>query len=178
MNQIRDPIDAQARGRRRVYKQKLAADYAVFDATWRSLNRSQVEDFMLKNGKGRRRIFDRINAAVTRCGGRLEALRRDGKPPLALWAILKPRDAVSVDPDHKRDDQDCVAVNCFAVGWQPEHPDGLIDEGLWTLEITDHALGRCLQRTPGIDLTAAIFELHTQSSTSTPGRCREASRFV
>jgi hypothetical protein len=74
MNQIRDPIDAQARGRRRVYKQKLAADYAVFDATWRSFNRSQVEDFMLKNGKGRRRIFDRINAAVTRCGGRLEAL--------------------------------------------------------------------------------------------------------
>src|SRR5215467_200773 len=101
MNHTRNPIDAQARGRRRVYKQKLAADYAAFDAIWKSLAAStQISDFMYKSGKGRRRIFDRINAAVTRCGGRLEALRLDGKHPLALWAILRPGATVTLDPDH------------------------------------------------------------------------------
>jgi hypothetical protein len=156
----RDSIDAQARGRRRFYKHKLAADYSAFDAIWKSITTTQVGDFMLKSAKGRRRVFDRINAAVTRCGARLEALRLDGRRPLALWAILKPRGAVSVDPEEPRDGQSCVCVNYFAAGWRPDTPGGCVSEGLWSFEMTDHALGRCLQRTPGVDLTAAIFAAH------------------
>ena len=159
MNRTRDAIDAQARGRRRLFKHKLAADYGAFEAIWKSITVARMEDFMLKRGKGRRRVFDCINAAVTRHGARLEALRLD-KQPVALWAILKPRIAVALDADHPRDDQDCVCVNYFAAGWRPDSPGGCVSEGLWSAEVTDHALGRCLQRTPGVDLTEAIFAVH------------------
>jgi hypothetical protein len=71
MNRTPDPIEAQARGRRRLYKQKLAANYAAFDAFLKPITYRHIEDFMLKSGKGRRRIFGRINVAVTSHSGQL-----------------------------------------------------------------------------------------------------------
>ena len=50
--------------------------------------------------------------------------------------------ATKVDPSHLRDAQDAVTVNYILAGWLPDHGDGLVPEGLWTLEITEHALAR------------------------------------
>jgi hypothetical protein len=56
------------------------------------------------------------------------------------------RMATKVDPSHLRDAQDAVTVNYILAGWLPDHGDGLVPEGLWTLEITEHALARTIWR--------------------------------
>jgi hypothetical protein len=72
----------------------------------------------------------------------LEGVRLDGAYPLAVWAVLKPREAVTKavmapggeeNPPAPRDAQDCVVVEYLVAGVLP----GVIGwaAGLWTLEI-------------------------------------------
>jgi hypothetical protein len=126
-----------------------------------------IED-MVKRGSatGRRRAFDKIAAAVGP-GPILEGLRLDGEHPLAVWSILKPRDAVTVDAAPESGlAQDCVTVNYMLAGMLPSTapPGGRmvgLCEGLWTLEVPDHALGRAIERS-GLLPDALIAEAHHQ----------------
>src|SRR5215831_13308827 len=87
----RDPIDAQARGRLRLYKRKLAADYAAFDAVYKSITSTRVGDFMNKGDKGRRRIFDRIQCRrdPLRRTSRILASRSDAGNTMASDVALR-----------------------------------------------------------------------------------------
>lgn len=154
------PIDAEARGKLRQWRRLLATNYAAIDSIIRSIKQPVVEDFMFKSGKGRRRVFDRLNAQLCRHGAQLQALRLDGKQPLALWAVLKPRRAVTVNALEQRDEQPCVCLNYLLIGATPIEPAGCMQEGLWSLELTEHALGRWLQRSNNDNLDAAIFAAH------------------
>jgi hypothetical protein len=99
----------------------------------------------------------------------LEATYLNGK--LALLSILKPRNAVAVEISGDRSaseraslQQDCVTVNYFVVGKIPSlsraRNELELAEGLWTLEIPDHALGRAVERSRCLHPGAIIREAH------------------
>jgi hypothetical protein len=87
-----------------------------------------------------------------------------------VWSILKPRDAVFCEapPDitpNKREAlfQDCVTVNYIVAGNIPgfDRPATIgIAEGLWTLEVPDHALGRAVERSRFLHPGTIIREAH------------------
>jgi hypothetical protein len=157
--------DAEIRGRLRHWKAKLAQQYRVFDRTYRNPTalRPICEDFVKRSAAaGRRRAFAKLAAAFG-AGATLEGLRLDGDSPLAVWSILKPREAVTVDADPESGlAQNCVTVNYVVAGVLPDRRGdrhyGLC-EGLWTLEVPDHALGRCMARS-GLMPDAIIAAAH------------------
>ncbi len=152
---VRTPIDAEARGRLRVYWKKLEADSEAINKVYNMIGKTMMfSDFLHKKEKGRARVFGRINAAVTARGARLMAKKLTGKNPAALWGVLTPRKMVWDKPEHPRDEQDCVCFDFFYMG------DGIMSTGLWTLEVTRHALGRYLQRSADRDPTEALFAAH------------------
>jgi hypothetical protein len=161
--------EAAARGRLREWKKQLARDYKVFDRAYsaRSALRPLFDDLVNRGShKGRRRAFAKIAPALG-SGPVLEGLRLDGDAPLALWSILKPRDSVTVGaPPETGLAQGCVTVNYVLAGvlpqWEGDQVTGVmagITEGLWTLEVPDHALGRAMTRS-GFLPDAIIREAH------------------
>jgi hypothetical protein len=78
--------------------------------------------------------------------------------PITVWALLKAREAVVIEPDLPSDGQDCVVVD-YMLTRQSEWGT-TIAMGLWTLEVDDHALGRGFMRAPGQDMEAAMLEAH------------------
>jgi hypothetical protein len=155
-------ISAEARGRRRVWRRQREAAYtAAVETLFATIKRPVVEDFMFKASVGRRRVFDRIDQQLRRHGAVLQALRLEGKSPCAIWAVLRPRSALTLNPhpDLPGDDQDCVTVNYLTLGATPDAPTGALGEGLWTLEIKDHAIGRFFERGDG-GPDQAIFAVH------------------
>jgi hypothetical protein len=153
--------NAELRGRLRLWKGELAGSYAAVDQVMggNPAIRKAIADMVLKSGAGRRRAFDRVSVAVQQSGAVLEALSLEGGDPIAVWAVLKPRVAVSVNTTDPSDTQNCICVHYIAAGrLLPGRAD--IGEGLWTLELTDHAVGQLMARAPKTDRTAAIFEAH------------------
>lgn len=158
--------NAEVRGQLRQWKKKLARDYANFDAACHRLQKSAlalVAVDMVKSGRvGRQRAFEKISRALGP-GVTLEAKLLDVKAVRAVWSILKPRESVTCDipPDDQQREslfQDCVTVNYFIAGSMP----GMIGvaEGLWTLEVPDHALGRAVERSRFLHPGAIIREAH------------------
>jgi hypothetical protein len=65
--------------------------------------------------------------------------------------------SVAVEPDDPSDGRACVTANYLYVGVLDGVPHQA--EGLWTLEIPDHALGRLLHRSPA-DPMASVMAAH------------------
>jgi hypothetical protein len=148
------------RGQLRHWKEKLARQYRVLERAFgNGVLRPLVED-MTKRGspQGRRRAFEKIVRALGP-GVILEGLRLDGDYPLALWSVLKPRESVTVDaPVESGLMQDCVTVNYVLAGRLPRVLFGT-SEGIWDLEVPDHALGRAIERS-GLLPDVLIAEAH------------------
>jgi hypothetical protein len=160
----------EVRGLLRVWKQKLARDYAAFErgrALAGDLRDALVDLVKRSSRAGRERALAKIQRA---CGPgvTLELAYLDDKHPHAIFSILRPRDAITIEmPDETRDAergslmQDCVAVNYFVAGYIPGPPEHFgVAEGLWTLEVPDHALGRAVERSRFLHPGAIIREGH------------------
>jgi hypothetical protein len=106
---------------------------------------------------GRQRAFAKIAKRIATTGATLEGIRLDGRSPCAVWSILKPRVSVRIEPDDPSDAQNCISVNYIYVGDLDGIPHRA--DGLWTLEIPDHALGRLLHRSPA-DPAVSIAAAH------------------
>jgi hypothetical protein len=158
-------ISAEANGKLRTWWKKHEIAAAAVDAILNEIEKvSTAEDFTHKHAKGRHRVFDRINARLIRAGARITALRHDGQQPIAAWSYLKPQQTgVILDPAHPRDNQGCVCVRYFAMGWWPyrDRAGGVADvgSGIWSSEFTRHCLGRYLERGVG-KLDDALFAAH------------------
>jgi hypothetical protein len=159
------PLSTEARRGLRLLKQKLKADYTAFDVSFETLARlDDVGAFLHRSTvKGRLRALDRLKRKLK--PARFEGVTIDGRPPVALWSILKPRSAVNADPEHPRDAQDCVTYNYCMIG-SPLNPGKPIAEGCWSLEVTDHALGRMIERAPRADHAGLIREAHRRLKNS------------
>jgi hypothetical protein len=143
--------DAEVRGKLRQWKQKLSDEYQIYSHAYVNLGIADAFNDFAKRGseKGRRRAFEKISKAFGP-GPKLEQVSR-GKRPIALWSILNPREPVLVGaPDETGLNQNCVTVNYIICGDIPDFfGDGRrasAAEGLWTLELPDHALARVIHR--------------------------------
>jgi hypothetical protein len=155
-------IGAAERGKLRQWKRTAAANYQLCDRLLHDPEmQRQVDEFAMRGSEaGRRRAFQRVNVLVQRFG-HLQEVRLTGRAPLALWAALTPRDAVTVNPATEGEKQDCVAINYVLVGaLAGPGRGGMIADGLWSVEISDHALLRVLQRAPAADLDAMLLGVH------------------
>jgi hypothetical protein len=140
----------------------MAQQYRQFDRAYhdsRMLHPTLADMIRRSSLTGRQRAFAKL-ARSFGPGAVLEGLRLEDDP-LAVWSIIKPREAVIVDaPPNSAKMQDCVTVNYILSGRLPEdNPRDGTKEGLWTLEIPDHALGRCMERSRLMP-TAIIREAH------------------
>jgi hypothetical protein len=141
----------------RVWKAKLSRRIAALDRVLQDPTVARANaDFLQKGEKGCRRAFDKLHRRLSRYAV-LEGVRTTHNP-IAVWAMLKPREAVVIEPDHPSDAQDCVVVD-YMLTRQSEWGT-TIAMGLWTLEVPDHALGRGFMRAPGQDMEAAMLEAH------------------
>jgi hypothetical protein len=169
--------DRAIRGKLRIWKNGLARQYRYIDrATKNPGLRVISRDMTLRNSMvGRRRAFDKLRKLLGNALT-LELLHLKGNYPLALWTVLKPRVSVTDDPARS---QDCVTVNYLIAGTLPLSIGQLgfgFDDGLWSLEVPDHALGRLLERSPQSDLSAVLLDAHhkvLQLSSITPMGPRE-----
>jgi hypothetical protein len=149
-----------------LWKRALQARYRRFERAFDSpTTESATYDFYVKKAVGRRRAFDKFATPFRAAGAVLEGVRMDGREPLAIWSILCPRSSSVVEAPEDATPaqeaslmQNCVRVNYAVVGVVG---DALARaEGGWTLEVTDHTLGRLLDRAPGVSAEAAIMEAH------------------
>jgi hypothetical protein len=163
--------NAEVRGRLRLWKKKLAQDYTIFDRACEALSPSGVPGPLVVNmvkctRSGRQRAFNTINKAFGP-GVTLESVSLGkGNRSLAIWSILKPRNAVTVSvpdntPEYERASlmQDCVTLNYIVVGCIADIIQ--VAEGLWTLEVPDHALGRAVWRSRLLHPGVLIHEAHS-----------------
>jgi hypothetical protein len=154
----RTPIDAETRGKLRAWKRTMATRYATIDRAYQDQRILEtIGKFALSGSIGRSRAFHKLRKSFG--AAILEGVRLE-KPVIAVWSILKPRVAVSVEcyEDDPGAMQNCVCVNYVLAGDMPG--DRGFCDGLWTLEVGDHALGRVLQRSPAADLSATILQAH------------------
>jgi hypothetical protein len=161
--------NAEVRGQLRQWKKKLAQSYAIFNSSYTELMDGKltplVFDMIKSSRSGRKQAFDKINKALGP-GVTLESANLGrGKHSLAIWSILKPRDAVTMDvpndlPESERASlaQDCVTVNYVLIGCVDDR--ALVAEGLWTIEVPDHALGRAVERSRFLHPGTLIREAH------------------
>jgi len=159
--------NAEVRGRLRMWKQQLAQHYAQFGVGYELLRdgklKSIPQDLVKCTRGGRERALAAIRRAVGP-GATFETTYLNGR--LALFSILKPRSSVICEtgPDVSESEraslfQNCVTVNYFLVGKIPGAL-GDLAEGLWTLEVPDHALGRAVERSRCLHPGAIIREAH------------------
>lgn len=146
------PVSAEARGLVRQFKRQLSQEDRVWDATWTSkATFDQAERWTCSGRVGRDRA-------------RLQLERRFGRAlPLPhghlVWAHLRPSTAVIQHHEDRArlpgEAQDAVVVDFLLAGGAD-----VLQAGLWTLEVPDHALQRLAQRCPGIDLRFALLDAH------------------
>jgi hypothetical protein len=155
-------IDAQARGQLHVWKAAAAQRFTLGEARWHTpeLQQASIDLVLRSSPEGRTRAFNKLRRAFGHAS--LEGVRLDGPDPIAVWAVLKPREALRVDPAHPRDGQDCVVVEYLVAGPLPHKGlnAGGIAAGIWTVEATDHALGRLLQRDRAAKIDAVLLAAH------------------
>jgi hypothetical protein len=174
------PDPGRRNNRRPIPTPRCAASCANGRKSWRSNTANSIE---LTITTGRRRS-SRISSSAARekvaaaaldklarafgPGVTLEGLRLDGDYPMAVWSILRPRESVTAGATAESGlAQNCVTVNCLLAGrlpsWAgPGIPGPTISglaEGLWSLEVPDHALGRAIERSGRLP-DAIIAEAH------------------
>lgn len=155
-------ISAEAKGKLRLWKTAAARRVEALDRILRSRETGTlVAEFSLRTSTtGQQRAFK----ALRRRLGTWPALEfvQVGREPLALWALLRPRGALMAWSDNPSERQDCVVVDCIIAGSGIARPgfDCAMAGGFWSLEVTDHALGRLLQRCPRASLDQVLLEAH------------------
>jgi hypothetical protein len=156
--------NAEARGKIRAWKNQLYKRYQEFRVAYNgrdsSVNTACLDLVERRSRTGRQRAVDKLQQAFGPAA-KLEKVRHDGKHSYALWSILKPRDPVTVDAsDDSGRNQFCVCVNYIMTGYLP-HLDAIGKaEGLWTLEVPDHALGRAIERSGMLHPEVIIRDAH------------------
>jgi hypothetical protein len=152
-------VSAETRGALRLLKQQLAADYARLEALLPRLCVLAGEFVARGSAKGRQRVFAKLDRLISPYAS-LSDLQLEQPTPLALWAVLRPREAVILNSDDPGEQQDCVAVNYLLVGAAKGPRWAGWADGLWTLEVSDHALHQLIARAPGVAVTETLLAAH------------------
>jgi len=130
-----------------------------------------IAGFVRKRSVGQQRAFKKLRQLLGP-GAYLEGVRFH-PIPIAVFSMLRPRDSITIDaPVDTGLMQDCVTMNYILAGELPEDRTSLtkvgVAEGYWTLEIPDHAIGRCIHRTGELP-DKIIYECHHNILKLNPG---------
>jgi hypothetical protein len=155
------PVNAETRGKLRVWKHRTEATSQRIDKAASRLADQQfglIEALVFKRGKGRDRAAHKIMTMLK--GAQLDAARLDGNRPLLVFSRIRMSKPLFVEPIDPGETQNCAVIDYLLVGAGPNETAGISD-GLWTLQVTEHALQRALQRNRrDADLTEVLFDAH------------------
>lgn len=153
-------VSAEARGKLRTWKAAAAERYRQFNKVYDAPKLSNIiHEYVMRGSRtGKLRALDKI----CRWFGPVAVFQTASscKHPVACWLMLRPRRGVLVDPHSPSLAQDCVAVDYLIVGRYDGYDVLRRATGLWSLEFSDHALGRLLMRSRAVDLDRAMTEAH------------------
>jgi hypothetical protein len=152
-------IPAQARGKLRIWKTTLSAQYNTLSSTLAAGSLSMLaHEFVTRQSViGRSRVLRSITKTL---GKSVYFERCDLQVPFAIFSLINPTGVPVLDSDEPSDAQPNVCVDYFAVG---ALGDSLWRKGFYSIQVPDHALGRCLQRLPKADLSSIMIDAHRSS---------------
>lgn len=143
------PSGAEARGKWRAFRRELIAQYPRMDRVVSNplLIAAPVGAYLHRSARiGRARALAKVSALVA--PARLEAQNAR----FLTFSYLKARQRVIVDTGAIDDPglgQDTVCVHYLLLGKLPNRTSDItVADGLWSIEITDHAGRRLLERDP------------------------------
>ena len=157
--------DAETRGKLRAWKRKLATDYAIFCRAYGDMQKTlPIVGDMVRGTTSTRNVAYHKLTKLLGPGIWSEGYQLQRGKSLAIWSILKPRNSVMLEAHRNTPEseiaalaQDCVCVNYIVAGLHRV----IFGEGLWTLEVPDHALGRAVERSQYLHPAVLIREAHT-----------------
>jgi hypothetical protein len=157
--------DAETRGKLRHWKKKLAERYDAFEAEYARADRMSVVGDMVRGSTStRQRAYQKLTKMFGP-GAVNEGVTLQRNKSLAIWSYLKPRNAVTTKTSDDLSEaeraslmQDCVTVNYIVAGVIGAKV--CVADGLWTLEVPDHALGRAVERSGYLQPEVIIREAH------------------
>lgn len=156
---LRNPVSAQSRGLLRQFKAALEAQIQTAVRLAPQIHKLAEELAGRRNEKGRARVWPRL-AKLMEGHSRLHAVTYTAKGFTATWAYLVPcgPQLRQADIDTPGQGQDCIAVGYTLI--RGDARGGGVEQGRWTLEVSDHALHRLIDRNPGVDLGRVLFDAH------------------
>jgi hypothetical protein len=165
------PPGAEARGKRRLWKAETAKRFAQMKEVFSSTEVRRAAKQLAKVGAPHAQAVAVLNHSFA--GLATPIMKETGRRAALAWLAID-ANAESpfrgVDRELSPDEQQPVASCFYIVTTTPQK--GLVLRGLWSLTITDHALGRYFERNPSGDLDQAIIGGHSTLMKS-PERCVE-----
>jgi len=152
-----DSISTEARGKLRRFKAEITErDERLDSLLLGNTNFDDVIDnFMFKGGKGKERAFAKLQQMVP---AKLEFV--SNKPRCIVWSAPVCSTHILSKPTTMGEAQSAIVMEFIAVRFIHGRRGFAVDRGIWTLELSDHALGRMFQRNPEIDPFAALQQAH------------------
>jgi hypothetical protein len=159
------PITAEARGKLRTWVRAAHKRQERFETVITDGDTGLIASNLARRSslQGRQRAFHQLRRRFAPFAA-LQGVRLD-HDPMAVWTMLKARSSVTVDS--ASDDpglyQDCITVNYIMAGRLPRdanHSAYALADGLWSLEVSKHALLRLLQRHRSADIANVLMSAH------------------
>jgi hypothetical protein len=164
-------VDAETRGKARAWLQAAKHRYATMERVCQSKEIVEAGQLLSdRAGYSRSRAWSIIRRALDNVDC-LESVHCDGWESFGLWTIIKPRGPVLaniIDELVPEEERGGITLNYLIIGQKANRMT--MAEGLWTAEITVHALHCVLQHevNPNIDLV--LYELQRSILSASTGR--------
>lgn len=156
----RVPISAEARGKRRILFRQLGEQMERLRQRFHSARANELaRAWLFKGGKGR----IRAQRQLVELFGPAARLRLVTDTYLGFLYLRPSHGAIiNSDPDDPGLTQDCIAAMVLLVGQLPGHTrhQGLILSSQWSLEFSEHAVGRLIERSPKADPIEVMVAAH------------------
>jgi hypothetical protein len=162
MTTIPQAIDAESRGRRRIWAQRAAERFARLVTTFESKEVADAaRDFSKASGSHRQRGWQVLRNRFADVAF-LETVILRGLHPLAVWSAIScgaspffPTERELTEDER----QDAAVVHAVCAGKLPMR--GLrLGRATWSMSASAHAIGRYAQRSANNDIDQVILEAH------------------
>ena len=116
-----------------------------------------IKDFAYKGSLiGRQRALAKLSRVIG-TAAHYEGAQLTGAWAIAVWSRLQPR-GPSINSDDPGEQQDCIAIDYIVAGGFAQEWGA--SSGRWSLDVSDHAMGRLLQRSPNADPEKVLYDAH------------------
>jgi hypothetical protein len=163
------PIDAESRGQVRQWKRELAVRFARLREIYDSdAALKAASDFGFKSGRGQQRALAQLRQLFSLA--QFEAIKT-AKPSSAVWSFLRPRERSAIaSSDPRFENQGAVSVESIVAGRLAGGK--CLSSHIWTVEFSDHALGRLWQRSR-LDFDKTVYAAHKAALSASEAQVRK-----